>query len=110
MKQYLRPIGRHFSADRAVSILCMALALSACGGGDNTPGSQSNAVAPSGAMMHAAAVTTTQDTLVAGSSLSTGQSLVSSNGRAKLILQGDGNLVLYTAAGKPWSPSPRPMK
>ncbi|MFE9749334.1 S8 family serine peptidase [Saccharothrix saharensis] len=41
------------------------------------------------------------DTLVRGESLRAGQSKVSPDGRFTLVMQGDGNLVLYTAAGEP---------
>ncbi|MCE6994102.1 S8 family serine peptidase [Saccharothrix sp. S26] len=40
------------------------------------------------------------DTLVRGESLQAGQSKVSQDGRFTLVMQGDGNLVLYTAAGQ----------
>ncbi|MEV4027469.1 S8 family serine peptidase [Actinosynnema sp. NPDC050801] len=40
------------------------------------------------------------DTLVRGESLAAGQSKVSQDGRFTLVMQGDGNLVLYTAAGQ----------
>ncbi|TQM83844.1 peptidase inhibitor I9 [Saccharothrix saharensis] len=40
------------------------------------------------------------DTLVRGESLRAGQSKVSPDGRFTLVMQGDGNLVLYTAAGQ----------
>ncbi|MEU4744097.1 S8 family serine peptidase [Actinosynnema sp. NPDC023658] len=41
------------------------------------------------------------DTLLRGESLRAGQSKVSQDGRFTLVMQGDGNLVLYTAAGQP---------
>ncbi|ROP41148.1 S8 family serine peptidase [Saccharothrix texasensis] len=40
------------------------------------------------------------DTLVRGESLGAGQAKVSQDGRFTLVMQGDGNLVLYTAAGQ----------
>ncbi len=39
------------------------------------------------------------DSLERGQSLTAGQSLTSANGRHTLVMQGDGNFVLYTAAG-----------
>ncbi len=45
---------------------------------------------------------TAADRLYSGQSLSPGQSLVSSNGRYRLVLQGDGNLVIYTAGRAIW--------
>ncbi|MGW4112737.1 S8 family serine peptidase [Actinosynnema sp. NPDC004786] len=41
------------------------------------------------------------DTLVRGESLRAGESRTSQDGRFTLVMQGDGNLVLYTAAGQP---------
>ncbi|GAA3462214.1 S8 family serine peptidase [Saccharothrix longispora] len=44
------------------------------------------------------------DTLLRGESLQAGQSRTSADGRFTLVMQGDGNLVLYTAAGQAlWS-------
>ena len=40
------------------------------------------------------------DTLLRGESLQAGQAKVSQDGRFTLVMQGDGNLVLYTAAGQ----------
>ena len=43
------------------------------------------------------------DTLTGGQSLSAGQSITSANGRYTLIMQGDGNLVLYASNSPLWS-------
>jgi surface antigen len=41
--------------------------------------------------------------LVTGESLRAGESIVSPNGQFRLVMQGDGNLVLYTSARAMWS-------
>jgi peptidoglycan/xylan/chitin deacetylase (PgdA/CDA1 family) len=47
-----------------------------------------------------------QDRLEVGEQLTVGQQLTSSNGQYRLIMQGDGNLVVYDALNKPlWSAS-----
>lgn len=43
------------------------------------------------------------DKLLAGQSLNVNQSIVSTDGRFRLILQGDGNLVLYGPGGHAWA-------
>lgn len=42
----------------------------------------------------------TRDALYEGEQLNVGESLVSSNGRYKLVMQGDGNLVIYNGSNK----------
>lgn len=47
--------------------------------------------------------TSTSDRLVAGSTMRAGQWLTSNNGRYRLYMQGDSNLVVYDTATSPWT-------
>src|SRR5262249_11542622 len=49
----------------------------------------------------ASATTTVGSCIGAGHTLAAGQQLVSPNGQYRTVMQGDGNLVLYTASGPP---------
>jgi hypothetical protein len=65
-------------------------------GANNTPLWASNTVVPA-----QPAAPTRTDRLLANQGLTVGQSIISGDGRFRLILQTDGNLVLYTQAGVP---------
>lgn len=81
-----------------IYLASLVLALSACGGGEQTStvGSSSN----DGDFASEAAVAASQSTVLANAKLSSNQSLVSANGKYKLTMQSDGNLVLYVVGGK----------
>ena len=52
----------------------------------------------------ASSVSAATNVLPAGGALEVGQSLTSTSGAYRLVLQGDGNLVLYDGSGRPiWS-------
>jgi hypothetical protein len=52
---------------------------------------------------HIVTSTTALDSMIAGQRMYSGDRLVSSNGRYRLIMQGDGNLVLYSLQHALWS-------
>ena len=88
-----------------IYVASLVLALSACGGGEesSTAGASSSSNA-GGFAREAAVASASQSTLLANAKLSSNQSLISGNGKYKLTMQSDGNLVLYVVGGKAlWS-------
>ncbi|MBK9348233.1 MAG: hypothetical protein IPN06_18415 [Burkholderiales bacterium] len=93
----------HKRSQRALRTSTRVLTLSALTAALALGVQAASAATPDFSSVSAATATapTNTNSLLAGASLTTGKRLQSTNGLYRLTLQGDGNLVIYTAAGKP---------